>query len=57
MTNRTLANILKDHGINYEIINGRVIAEDHYTINGVPGMDTLDVTDMNKRQLLDWLGY
>ena len=57
MTNRTLANILKDHGINYEIINGRVIAEDHYTINGVPGMDTIDVTDMSKRQLLDWLGY
>lgn len=57
MTITQLTRILDRHYINYEVIDGKVMAEEHYTINGVPGMDIIDLTDISPEQLYDWLGY
>ena len=57
MTITQLTRILTKHGINFTIINNKVIAEDSYTINGVLHTDTLDITSISKEQLFDWLGY
>jgi len=57
MTIKQLTRILAKHGINFTIINNKVIAEDSYTINGVLHTDTLDMTDISPEQLYDWLGY
>lgn len=52
-----LTKILDAHGINYEIVNGFVMAEDVYTLDGVLHVETLDLTDISKEQLWYWLGY
>ena len=52
-----LTRILDAHGIKYEVIGNTVLAEDNYTINGVPYTDILDMTYISKEQLWDWLGY
>ena len=57
MTITQLTRILEKHGIAYEIIGNKVMAEDSYTINGVLHTDTLDMTDISPEQLYDWLGY
>ncbi len=57
MTITKLTSILAKHGINFEVIGNKVIAEDSYTINGVLHTDTLDMTDISPEQLYDWLGY
>jgi hypothetical protein len=57
MTITKLTSILAKHGIKYEIIGNKVIAEDQYTINGALHTDTLDMTDISPEQLYDWLGY
>ena len=57
MTITQLTRILDQHGIAYEVIDGKVIAEDSYSINGVLHTDTLDMTDISPEQLYDWLGY
>ena len=57
MTIKKLTSILERHGINFQVIGSKVIAEDQYTINGVLHTDTLDMTDISPEQLYDWLGY
>ncbi len=57
MTIQQLTRILDKHGINYTIINNKVLAEDCYTINGVLYRDILDMTYISPEQLYDWLGY
>lgn len=57
MTITQLTSILAKHGINFTIINNKVIAEDSYAINGVLHTDTLDITGISPEQLYDWLGY
>jgi hypothetical protein len=57
MTITELTKILTKHGINYQIINGKVIADDNYTMGGIAFTDTLDLTYISKEQLYDWLGY
>ena len=57
MTIAELTRILDKHGIAYEIIGNKVMAEDSYTINGVAHSDILDMTYISKEQLYDWLGY
>lgn len=57
MTITELARILTNHGINFTVIENKVMAEDEYTINGVLHTDTLDMTDISPEQLYDWLGY
>ena len=57
MTIQELTKILKDHGIAFEIVDGKVMAEDVYTYNGELHVDILDMTDISKEQLWDWLGY
>ena len=52
-----LTSILERHGIKYEVIDNRVMAEEEYTINGVLHTDTIDMTDISPVQLYDWLGY
>ena len=52
-----LTKILDAHGIKYEVIGNKVMAEDNYTINGVLHTDILDMTYISKEQLWDWLGY
>lgn len=57
MTIEKLTRILEQHGIKYEVIAGKVMVEDEYSINGVLHTDTLDMTDISPEQLYDWLGY
>jgi len=57
MTIEKLTSILEKHGIKFEVIDNKVMAEDEYTINGVLHTDTLDMTDISPEQLYDWLGY
>jgi hypothetical protein len=57
MTIEKLTRILAKHGITFEVIDNKVMAEDAYTINGVLHTDTLDMTDISPEQLYDWLGY
>ena len=57
MTITELTRILTNHGINFTVIENKVMAEDEYTINGVLHTDILDMTYISKEQLYDWLGY
>lgn len=57
MTIQELTNILNAHGITYEIADGKVIADDDYTLNGMNYTDKIDLTEISKEQLIDWLGY
>ena len=57
MTISQIARILTKHGINYTITGNKIIADDEYTINGILHTDTIDITDINKEQLYEWLGY
>ena len=57
MTISQIARILEKHSINYSIIGNKIIADDEYTINGILHTDTLDMTDISKEQLYNWLGY
>ena len=57
MTIQELTKILEAHGITFWIEDGKVMAEDEYTYNGVLHVDILDMTDISKEQLWDWLGY
>ena len=57
MTITQLTRILDNHGIAYEIIGNKVMAEDCYTINGILHTDILDMTYISPEQLYDWLGY
>lgn len=57
MTIHNLTKLLDAHGINYDIIDNKVIADNSYTIDGILHADTIDLTDFSKEQLLTWLGY
>lgn len=57
MTISQIARILTKHGINYSIVGSKIIAEDVYTINSVLHIDTIDLTDIDRDNLYDWLGY
>lgn len=54
---RKMLNILRAHGMVFEIINGRILVNEYYTKDCVPGVDIVDVTDWTKKALLGWLGY
>lgn len=57
MTNKEITETLDNHGINYTVINGKVMAESNYTINCVPYTEIVNLTDMLRKDLYDWLGY
>ncbi len=57
MTIQQLTRILEQHGISHEVVNGKVLAEDSYTLNGESYSDIIDLTDISPEQLYDWLGY
>ena len=57
MTITQITRALERHGIAYEVIDDRVMAEEHYTINCVPYTDIIDLTDISPEKLYDWLGY
>lgn len=57
MTTSQIARILTKHGIDYTITENKIIAVDEYTINGILHSDTIDITDISKEQLYEWLGY
>ena len=57
MTVDTIKSILKNHYIEYDMINNRIVAKDYYLKDGKMYFDNVDVTDYKKRQLYEWLGY
>ena len=57
MTIHELTKILDAHGVRFEIIDNKVIAESEYSLDGVFYTETLDLTYISKEQLWDWLGY
>ncbi len=57
MTIKQLTRVLELHGITYEIIGNKVIAEDSYSINGILHTDPIDLTGIEREKLFDWLGY
>lgn len=57
MTIKMLTAILDAHSITYEVTDGRVIADDNYTLDGIGYTEKIDLTDFSMNQLKDWLGY
>ena len=57
MTIQYLTKLLDAHGINYDIIDNKVIADNSYAIDGILHADTIDLTNYSKEQILAWLGY
>ena len=57
MTISQIERILAKHGIGYTITGNKIMADDEYTINGILHTDTIDLTDISKEHLYEWLGY
>lgn len=57
MSKKVIKKILELHYINNKTVNGRILAEEIYTQNGVAGSEWLDVTNWSKKKLMEWLGY
>lgn len=57
MTITQLTRVLEQHGISHEVVNGKVLAEDSYSIDGEAYSEIIDLTDISTEQLYDWLGY
>ena len=53
----TIKIILKRHGIRFEIIDGKLIADDEYSLDGLYYSEKLDLTDYSIESLKVWLGY
>ena len=53
----TIKIILKRHGIRFEIIDGKLIADDEYSLDGLHYSEKKDLTDYSIRNLKAWLGY
>lgn len=49
--------ILKRHGINFEMINDRLIADDEYSIDGKLYIEKADLTNYSVQSIKTWLGY
>lgn len=56
MTIAKIAKILDLHSVPYKIICDRIIA-DSMIADKELFEETIDLTDYNKRELYDWLGY
>ena len=52
----TIAKILDNHYIPYKIVDTRIIA-DTMVADKAPFEETIDLTDYNKQDLHNWLGY
>lgn len=53
-----MTNILKNHGLDYKIVNGRTIAiEELYNVNGDLKQEETDVTDFTIEEIKFFLGY
>lgn len=57
MTLHTLTKTLKQHTIEFEVCDGRVIAEDVHTFEGQLIVAYVDLTDYTLAGLKVWLGY
>ena len=57
MSKPFIERILDAHNIEHRDDDGRIIAVEVYTVNGVPGEDPIDVTDWSFDRLYSWLGY
>lgn len=57
MTLHTLTKTLKQHTIEFEVCDGRVIAEDAHTFEGQLIVAYVDLTDYTLAGLKVWLGY
>lgn len=49
--------ILEAHGIEHKEVGGNVFDCEVYTINGVCGSLWVNITEMDKNALYNWLGY
>jgi hypothetical protein len=49
--------ILKQHGIKFEIIKGKLIADDEYTLKGRYYSEKTDLTNYSINDVKLWLGY
>jgi len=49
--------ILKRHGINFEMINDRLIADDEYSMDGKLYSEKRDLTNYKIVDVKAWLGY
>ena len=58
MNAETIKRILEDHSIRYMEIDGYIVAYEEWTDTaGHSGINLIDVTNWNRKQLFDWLGY
>ena len=57
MTFIQIAKILEAHSIDFTIEDGRILAEDSYTLDGNYYTEQKDITSMSTTELFDWLGY
>lgn len=58
MTTETIKRILNDHSIEYMEYGGYIVVLERWTgSNGNSGVNFIDVTGWDRKQLFDWLGY
>jgi hypothetical protein len=53
----TIKIILKRHGIRFEIVEGRLIADNEYNLDGRYYSEKIDLTDHSIKNIKIWLGY
>lgn len=54
---KNLIKILQAHSIEFNIVKDRVIAQEHQLSAAGWGINEVDVTNYNKQQLSNFLGY
>ena len=57
MTVEWVTKSLDLHSVQYELWNGRVIAEDVYTKQGTLYVEEVDVTNFDREEMRVFLGY
>jgi hypothetical protein len=53
----TIKQLLNRHGIKFEIIKGKLIADDEYSLNGLYCCEKRDLTHYSINDVKLWLGY
>lgn len=53
----TIKTLLNRHGIKFEMVQGRLIAEDEYSLKGRYCCEKTDLTHYSINDVKRWLGY
>ena len=57
MKTNTIARILKAHGIDHQVLSGRVLASSESSNQNILTVELVDLTGISLSKLQAWLGY